>query len=270
MCIILLALEPHPQYRLVIAANRDEAYARPTRTAHFWEDDPQIYGGRDLEQGGSWLALRRDGRIAAVTNFRDHRAPKTAPRSRGELVREFLRGDAPSAEYLAGVRARAAQYNGFSLIVGDGSALWYYSNRGGEPAQIAPGVHGISNNLLDTPWPKVVESKKALGGLLDVHGAALIDRLFAILADREIAPDHTLPDTGVGIQRERELSSVFIPGVRYGTRASTVVLIGRDDGAVFIERSFGPQGVQKGEVSARFAIASAGRASSRSAECPLR
>jgi len=252
MCLILFAHKAHPRYPLILAANRDEAYARPASPATFWHDNPDIYGGRDLEKGGTWLGVSRCGKIAAVTNFRNAHAPRTAPRSRGELVSAYLSGDTDAETYLRAVEARGDQYNGFILIAGDLDALYWLSNRGPAAARIPYGVHGLSNHLLNTPWPKIKRSKLALEALLDADEEHLTAGLFEVLSDRSEAADHELPDTGVGMQRERELSANFISGERYGTRASTVVLVGTGGDVRFIERSFGPMGTALGETENHF------------------
>jgi uncharacterized protein with NRDE domain len=252
MCLILLAHKIHPDYPLVLAANRDENYSRPTAPAAFWDDHPQIYGGRDLEQGGTWLGITRSGRVAAVTNFRDGLAAKSSSaRSRGELVSDFLRGSLPGADYIEKIGRETRFYNGFNLIAGDLHALHYLSNRGGHATAIAPGIHGLSNHLLDTPWPKVERGKKVLAGLLQHETQDMIDGLFAVLSDRAIAPDDALPDTGVGMPRERVLSPAFIISPAYGTRSSTVVLVDRHGQVVFIERGFGERG---NTVTGRFTL----------------
>ncbi len=254
MCLILFAHQAHRNYPVILAANRDEAYARPAAPAAFWDDHPDIYGGRDLEQGGTWLGLTRSGRIAAVTNYRNRNGGRSAPLSRGALVSGFLAGDMDAEPYLEEVKASGAQYNGYILIAGDLDALYWVSNRGPGVEKICPGVHGLSNHLLNTPWPKIKRSKQAMEALLDAGEAELTARLFEILADRSAAPDHELPDTGVGLQRERELSSNFISGGRYGTRASTVILVDKDGGVLYIERSFGSGGKPLGEVANRFPL----------------
>ncbi|MBI4190764.1 MAG: NRDE family protein [Betaproteobacteria bacterium] len=254
MCLIIFAHKVHPDYPLVLAANRDEVYTRPTAPAAFWEDHPDIYGGRDLDHGGTWLGVSRNGRIAAVTNFRDGYATRNAARSRGELVSSFLSGNQPAADYVNRVARDTHAYNGFNLIAGDLDELYYVSNRGSHVAAIAPGIHGVSNHLLNTPWPKVEQGKKNLAELLQ-HGAQeLIDGLFAVLADRTIAPDHALPDTGVGLPRERVLSPAFIISPTYGTRSSTVILVDNHGQVIFIERSFGERGKPEKSVTARFAL----------------
>lgn len=254
MCLILFAHRAHPHFPLALAANRDEAYSRPAAGAAFWEDHPHIYGGRDLDRGGTWLAMTRSGRIAAVTNFRNAHAPRNAPRSRGELVSAYLAGATDTQTYLRQVEARGDQYNGFIMIAGDLDALYWLSNRSSGAARIPAGVHGLSNHLLNTPWPKIQRSKTALEGLLASDEDALVDGLFRILADRSQAADDELPDTGVGLQRERELSANFISGDRYGTRASTVVLVTSDGDVHYIERRFGPHGVALGETARRFKL----------------
>jgi uncharacterized protein with NRDE domain len=254
MCIILLAHNAHPDYPLIIAANRDEAYDRPASPAAFWSDHPQVCGGRDLEKGGTWLGLTRAGRVAAVTNFRDGLPKNPAARSRGELVGAFLTGNSDTGAYLERVKAQGDQYNDFILIAGDLDALYWLSNRGPGVEKIPPGVHGLSNHLLNTPWPKITRSKRAVEALLGAGETALAAGLFDLLADRSEAPDHELPDTGVGLSRERQLSAVFISGERYGTRASTVVLVDKQGGVLFSERSFGTGASALGEVTHRFRL----------------
>ena len=257
MCLILFAHKIHPDYPLVLAANRDEAYARPTASAAFWGDHPHLYGGRDLEQGGTWLGLTRQGAIAVVTNFREGAGARTSTRSRGELVANYLHEFQRPPDYLARVHADANAYNGFNLIAGNPDELCYLSNRGGPPAIVAPGVHGLSNHLLDTPWPKVVRGRKIMTELLQSRSHALIEGLFSLLAERSVAPDDALPQTGVGLSRERVLSPAFIASMSYGTRSSTVVLIDNHGQVEFIERSFGELGTPGGNMAGRFALEAA-------------
>ncbi len=233
MCLILLAWHAHPEYPLIFAGNRDEAYERPSASADFWNDAPDIFGGRDLDKGGTWLGLTLTGRIATVTNYRDGAARKPAPRSRGELAADYLRGvDEPHA-YLKQVAPQSAQYGGFTLLVGDRKRLYSLSNRGAGIEDLPAGVHGLSNHLLNTPWPKVAHGKQRVAALLEANELALVKGLFDVLADRTAAPDTELPDTGVGTDRERELSPAFIAGERYGTRASTVLLVSRGNQVTF-------------------------------------
>lgn len=254
MCIILFAHKAHPDYPLILAANRDEAYDRPAAPAAFWNDHPQVCGGRDLDKGGTWLGLTRAGRIAAVTNFRDGLPKNPAARSRGELVSAFLTGNSDASAYLGRVKSQGEQYNDFILIAGGLDALYWLSNRGPGVERILPGVHGLSNHLLNTPWPKITRSKRAVEALLGTGETALVAGLFEVLADRSEAPDHELPDTGIGLARERQLSAVFISGERYGTRASTVVLVDKEGGVLFSERSFGTGATALGEVTHRFRL----------------
>jgi uncharacterized protein with NRDE domain len=256
MCLILLAWRSHPEYPLVFAGNRDERYDRPSATADFWKDEPEIYGGRDLELGGTWLGLRRSGRFAAITNYRDGPAKKPAPRSRGELTANFLRGNDGPAAYLNKLATTdGCLYGGYTLLAGDLDRLFALSNRGlGGVEELRPGVHGLSNHLLNTPWPKIVRGKRRVEALLGADEKDLIKGLFEALADHAPGDDTELPDTGVGAARERELSPAFIAADYYGTRASTVVLIGRTGNVIFIERRFGPRGAPLGQTEKQFSL----------------
>jgi uncharacterized protein with NRDE domain len=244
MCLIAFAHEAHPAFRLVVAANRDEAYARPAAPAGWWADAPGVLAGRDLREGGTWMGVTRGGRFAAVTNFRDPGFAQIgdAP-SRGALVADFLRGAADAAGYAAALSRRAAEYNGFNLLVGDGGGLFYLSNRAPGVRRLEPGVYALSNHLLDTPWPKVVRARRAMADALDTAGDAA-DRwesgLWGMLGDRVVAADDDLPDTGVGAEFERLLSPPFIRGDAYGTRASTVLTIAHDGEVRLVERSIVP------------------------------
>lgn len=257
MCLILFAHKVHPDYPLVLAANRDEAYARPTAPAGFWADSPHIYGGRDLEQGGTWFGINRSGMFAAVTNFREGAGAKTSLRSRGELVANYLRQNLRPEEYVARVHGEGSAYNGFNLLAGDPDELRYLSNRSAQSTIVAPGVHGLSNHLLDTPWPKVERGRKILAELLQGSAQVLMDGLFRLLAERTVAPDYALPQTGVGLPRERVLSPAFIASPTYGTRSSTVVLIDNHGEVVLIERSFGELGNPGSTTSGRFTLETA-------------
>ena len=240
MCLILLAHEAHPSYRLVLAANRDEFYDRPTEAARFWEDAPRVLAGRDLLHGGTWLGVTRGGRVAALTNFRDPRSKTDGAPSRGFLVSDFLLKTQPAREYLEDLAARARLYNGFNLIAGDARGLFYYSNRSGAPAELKPGVYGLSNHLLDTPWPKVGRGAAALAEAVRRDPTLAPETLFDILADDARAADEFLPDTGVGLELERVLSPLFIRSPVYGTRCSTALLVGTDGRVTFAERTFDP------------------------------
>ncbi len=240
MCLIAIAWRVHADLPLVVAANRDEWRDRAAEPAHWWPDAPQLLAGRDLKAGGTWMGVTRAGRFAAVTNFRDPADRRSTARSRGGLVTEFLLGGAAPAEYLAELRARAHEYNGFNLLVGDGKTLWYFGSREGLVREIEPGVHGLSNHLLDEPWPKVVRARSAMGEAL--HERDLVERLFAMLSERGPVADAELPDTGVGLAWERRLSAALITGADYGTRASTVLTVARDGAIRFEERTRGADG----------------------------
>jgi uncharacterized protein with NRDE domain len=254
MCLVLLALDAHPDYLLIVAANRDEFYDRPTAEAEFWAESPSVLAGRDLEAGGTWLGVNRQGRFAAVTNYRQGQREGLAQRSRGRLVSDYLTGDVGALEHVEGIRREAALYNGFNLLASDAAGLFYFSNREGRVRTLRPGVYGLSNHLLDTPWPKVVSTRSAFGALLSGGGSELTKDLFALLGNRDQASDDQLPATGVGPEWERLLSSAFIVSQDYGTRSSTVVLIGRDGSIAFTERTFERGGVQGEEKRFQFQI----------------
>ena len=254
MCLVLVALDSHPEYSLVLAANRDEFYDRPTAPAGFWSDAPRILGGRDLKAGGTWLGIDRQGRIAAVTNYRQGQRESVAPRSRGYLVSEFLIGDTGAAEYMDRVSREVELYNGFNLLTSDATGMFYYSNREGRVRTLQPAIYGLSNHLLDTPWPKVTATKTAFDALWRRRAPDLTADLLTLLANPDPARDEQLPSTGVSQEWERLLSSAFIASDRYGTRSTTVLLIGRDGRVVFVERSFGPAGAPGGDVRFEFQI----------------
>ncbi|MFB4392832.1 MULTISPECIES: NRDE family protein [unclassified Pseudomonas] len=244
MCLIVFAWRPGHALPLVVAANRDEFYARPTQALAAWDDAPGVHAGRDLEAGGTWLGVGPGGRFAALTNIRDPKQP-VGPRSRGELVAAYLRGELGVEAYLDQVASRSAQYSGFNLLVGDGQQLGYLNARNPAPRLLEPGVYGVSNAGLDTPWPKLVKARRALAQTLDSPDP---QRLLAILADDATAADGELPETGVGLATERLLSSVFIASQSYGTRASTVLIVDDQGKRRMIEHSFGPFGGHLGEV----------------------
>jgi len=236
MCLILLAWRQHSRYPLIITANRDECYARPTQAACFWEDSPGVLGGRDLESGGTWLGVTRNGRFAALTNYRESGMIAENTDSRGVLVRRYLEGIDTAGDYLTRVVTQSSKYRGFNLLAGNTESLHYFSNRGGSPTELPSGLYGLSNHLLDTPWPKVEAGKAALRSTL--REAVLdIDALFRILGNKTPAPDEQLPDTGVGLEWERLLSPIFVESERYGTRSSTILLLDSDNQVSFIERS---------------------------------
>jgi len=237
MCLLAFSYDATPTHSLVFAGNRDEFYDRPTAPAAVWEDAPHVLGGRDLKAGGTWMGVTRTGHWGVVTNIREPDAYHPDARSRGALVADYLRDEPPPEQYLEALASEADRYNGFNLLVGTPTSLYYYSNRESGVHAVQPGIHGLSNDRLDTPWPKVERATARLRARLDQEEPSP-EALLELLNDRRPAPEDQLPDTGLGPERERMLSSVFIEGERYGTRASTILLIGRDGTVTFVERTF--------------------------------
>ncbi len=257
MCLIFISLNNHPKYKLIVAGNRDEFYARKTAPAHIWDDYPNIVGGRDLEAKGTWLAMSKQGKLSMVTNYRDLRNLKAVAPSRGELVAGYLlNGDKPD-DYLKAVSQKADAYNGFNLLVGYPDTLYYYSNYQGKVQRITEGIHGLSNHLLNTPWPKVMRGKEKFCKAI---AAPRVDAetLFSLLYDEQRAPDHELPDTGIGLERERVLSSMFIKSPDYGSRCSTVILVNRNNEVLFSEREYDPKTFAFRDSVFRFTIERSG------------
>ncbi|RJQ76837.1 MAG: NRDE family protein [Desulfobacteraceae bacterium] len=240
MCLILFAYQVHPRYRLVLGANRDEFYARPTAPLEFWRDHPEVLAGRDLQQKGTWMGITRGGRLAALTNFRDPRALKTSALSRGQLVADFLSGHAPPMDYMQAIAATADRYNGFNLIVGDANDLLYFSSHGKVIRALGPGIYGLSNHLLDTPWPKIETGKQRLRGCINSAQKITPEAILELLQDQTLASDDRLPATGVDLAWERVLSPIFITSPDYGTRSSSVLMIASDGHIRFSERTWEP------------------------------
>jgi len=249
MCLILLAVGDHPDYSLVVAANRDEFYHRPSRIAGFWDTSPPVLAGKDLVGGGTWLGMLASGRLAAVTNYRGAEYLRPDGPSRGQLVVDFLLGDQTPERYSSHLDGIGSRYSGFNLLMWDGGAGMVYSNVTRDARPLTPGLHGISNHLLDTPWPKVSQGIAVLGEALRPGTPPDVEGLFRFLKRGETASDAHLPDTGVGLAMERALSAPFvhIPEVSYGTRCSTVVLLGRGGDVHFVERAFDTAGEPQGE-----------------------
>jgi uncharacterized protein with NRDE domain len=236
MCLIFISLKHHPQYKLIVAANRDEFYNRKTAPADFWQDHTDILGGRDLEAGGTWLGVSRQGKISMITNYRDPKNIDPNAPSRGHLVSDYLNSSTDPKDYLHALEPRAKQYNGFNLIVGNTEELGYLSNYRQGIEFLTPGLHGLSNHLLNTPWPKVETGKEKMNSLL--KGSFKPADLFELLYVDSIVSDELLPDTGVGLERERALSAMFIKSPGYGTRCSTVVLVDYRNNLFFAERVY--------------------------------
>ena len=254
MCLIAFAWRGHPRYPLVLIANRDEFHARPAAAADVDPEAPEVYGGRDLVEGGGWLQVSTHGRLAAVTNVRTGLNRAKMPRSRGWLVRDFVRGDAGAAEFAAAQERAAGEYGAFNLLLWDGNELVFASNHP-QPNQqvVSPGLHAMSNGAFDAPWPKSGYATRALAAWLaspqsstNSLNATALAPLFDALADTTVAPDSLLPDTGVGKALERALSPPFVSDERYGTRCSSIVFVGPEH-IVFAERRFGPKALPAGE-----------------------
>lgn len=239
MCLITFAHRVHPDYPLLVAANRDEFYDRPAEGIHIWKEHPDLLAGRDLQAGGTWMGVTRGGRFAAITNHRNPPTTPARPRSRGMLTLDFLTGDADPGHYLRALDG--GSYAGFNLVLGDGRSLFYYSNIEGEVRELPAGVYGLSNGLLNSAWPKQASAANRLEALLPgpVDHASLADTV----SSREPAADDQLPDTGVDLALERALSSQFIAMPDYGTRATTTLISDLDGRIEVRERSFGAAAV---------------------------
>ncbi len=237
MCIVLFSYKNTPGYRLILAANRDEFLNRQTAPLAYWEDNSEILAGRDLERGGTWLGITASGKFGVLTNYREAGGRIPSKVSRGEILTHFFAGNGDCQEYLSHLSSNEHHYQGFNLLIGSGDALYYYSNRKGIPIELQPGIYGLSNHLLDTDWPKI-ERGKGLFRDVVTRGGALVDELFTVLGDREQPADEFLPNTGVGLEWERILSSIFITSPTYGTRSSAVVLIDNEGNTEFQERTY--------------------------------
>lgn len=253
MCVVTFAWKCHPHYRLLLAGNRDEAYARPSAALAHWGDVPGMFAGRDLEAGGTWMGVHESGRAAVVTNVRDPRAAKDGA-SRGLLVSDFLGGDEGAAKHADRLAADAARYRPFNLLLFDRDDARFVSNHPRVLVEtLEPGVHGLSNGPLDAAWPKVRRAKAALQAWLDAGDRTDFPALLDAFRDATPAPDAELPDTGVGVELERTLSPMFVAGGVYGTRASTVIALEHAGGGCIIERRFGPNGAAMGQTALRIA-----------------
>ncbi len=245
MCLIVFSWDNHPKYKLIMAANRDEFYARPTAKADYWKDHPSILGGRDLKALGTWMAISKSGRLATVTNFRDPANIREDASSRGDLPTGFLLSKDTPEKYVQSVHAQAEDYNGFNLILGTEKQMLHYSNYERKLNPVTPGIHGLSNAFLDTSWPKVDLAKQKLKELM--AGEFAHEDLIEMMQDESIASDDILPETGVSKELESKLSAMCIRMEAYGTCCSTVITIDRDHQVQFTERSY-PVGDRTGEL----------------------
>ncbi len=250
VCLVLFALRSHPDFPLVLAANRDEFFARPTAPLAPWPGRAGVVAGRDGLGGGSWLGMSATGRVAALTNYRNGLAGPAGTPSRGRLVVDYLEGTDTPAHYLRALEPDAERYAGFNLLVGVGCDLWYFGNHEGRVRRCEDGVHGLSNHLLDTPWPKVELGRARLAEALQDSWRAshrsrdecrqdLVQRLFRVLDDSTLAADERLPNTGIPIELERALSGIRVRMPTYGTRSSSVLLVDRDGALHLTELTLG-------------------------------
>jgi uncharacterized protein with NRDE domain len=248
MCLLVLAWRAHPRYRLIVAANRDEYHERPAAPLAPWPSPDAMLAGRDLRAGGTWLGLDSTRRFGVVTNFRERQRPRRSAPSRGKLIPDYLRGNGSAATYLAGLETDAPGYSGFNLLLSDATSLWYASNRAETFARpLEPGVYGLSNEFLDTPWPKLRRVRERFQGWLG-EPAGDAAALFDMLNDRAPTPDADLPQTGLPLDWERTLSSPFVLEATYGTRCSTVLLL-EESGALYLaERRFDSAGQRSGQA----------------------
>ncbi|MFY9327917.1 MAG: NRDE family protein [Georgfuchsia sp.] len=258
MCLILAAWQTHPQYPLVIAANRDENFARPTCSAAFWPEAPNLLAGRDLSGGGTWLGITRGDRsfrFASLTNYRDPQREKQIATSRGSLVTGFLQDTTKTLDYLAEVELIGDSYNGFNLMVSDGETLACYNNIEHQTRILEPGIHGLSNHVINTPWPKVTTATSALE--VSLHALPDTDELFNFLRNEAIAGDADLPNTGIPLEMERRLSAIFVRATAdsaYGTRSSTVLVVGRNNEVFFDEQEWNTNASQSHRQRFRFTL----------------
>lgn len=237
MCLIVFSYKNHPRFDLIFAANRDEFYQRPTRAARFWDDHPDVLAGKDLAAGGTWLGINRSGRFAALTNYRDPSIVKEDPPSRGQIVLDYLQQNTEPYSFLEKLDKQSSKYMGFNILTGSPDNLLHYSNQEQKINTVEPGVHGLSNHLLDTPWPKVQQSKKDLNKLIESNTVTK-EALFDILKNDQPAPENKLPETGIPKELEKQVSPIYIKGEQYGTRSSTILLIDKEGNAFFEERRF--------------------------------
>jgi len=238
MCLIAFAIDSHPKYRLIMVANRDEYRNRETAPAGYWSAATHLLAGRDQQAGGTWLGITTGGKLAAITNYRDAKQQVINPPSRGSLVSDYLcDNDMTPTELQTYLVKNGNRYDGFNLLYGTCSELHYYTNRGGSSGPVNTGIHALSNHLLDTHWPKVVVAKEQLTHLLQ-SPEPTVEELLLILSDQEPFAHEQLPDTGIGPERERFLSPLFINGDTYCTRSTTVIMVGNDDLVTFVEQGY--------------------------------
>ncbi|MCB1190696.1 MAG: NRDE family protein [Leptospiraceae bacterium] len=244
MCLILFAYKQHPKYRLIVASNRDEFYDRPTISAFQEDNYPFIVCGRDLQAGGTWTGVNKNGKFVAITNYRELPLVLLGKQSRGEIADNFLKSNDSPKVFLEELHKKNERYNGFNVLLGDTIQLFHYSNRERIINQLQPNVFGLSNAFLDTPWPKVVKGKEYLRKAIKKDEIDS-EEVFSFLQDKEISPDCDLPHTGISLEHERMLSPLFIESHNYGTRTSTIITFDYEGNVVFTERSYIPEYITK-------------------------
>ncbi len=249
MCLVIFAWKTHPDYKLILAANRDEFHGRPSQDAHWWPELPDVLGGRDLQAGGTWLATSRSGRFATVTNYREQEPAPSGARSRGEIVIDVVSGESDPGSYVYSFAGET--YAGVSVLAGDNDNMYYASNRGDEAVTLGAGVYGLSNASLDTPWTKLVRTKEALAALIESNNASATE-LLRLLADTTPATRSDVHDGELPFTLARALTAPFIVSETYGTRCSTIVMIANDGKTEFCERRFDSRGVARGDSSFSF------------------
>lgn len=237
MCLLLLSIGTNPKYKLILAANRDEFYERPTALLHNWENQPELFAGKDLKENGTWLGITKKGKISAITNYRDMSNINNDAPTRGKLVTDFLLNDINPEKYSDLLLEKAGIYNGYNLVYGNIDTFYYFSNITKKRIKLSTGIYGLSNHLLDSPWPKVVKSKNIFTKILEEPNPSK-NKIFDLLRDNEIYPDESLPETGLGKELERMVSPIFTVTEKYGTRCSSVIFIDMDNNVEFTEKSY--------------------------------
>lgn len=238
MCLISIAYQYHPKYKLILLANRDEFYQRPTREAHWWDENESVFGGKDLQAGGSWLAVSKNGKIGAITNFRNPSRIIKNKISRGQILSNYILSDISEKKYINELSDTGENFEGYNLLLGNQENLYHFSNINQKLTSITPGVYALSNHLLNTPWPKVEKAKKVMHKLIETGNVIDVEAAFKLFSDKQRAPDDQLPNTGIGLSYERHLSSIFIDIPQYGTRATTLLMIDNENKVYFEEREF--------------------------------
>lgn len=253
MCLIFLSFNQHPDYPLIIAANRDEFYDRPASSIGLWPEYPNILAGKDLTGGGTWLGVTKSGYFAMLTNYRDMANIKANAPTRGKLVLDYLAGEFDPSTYLLALDASSSLYNGYNIILGSLNDPWYYSNQNHEMFRLGTGLYGLSNSLLDTKWPKVETGKGKFKQIIEQESLD-IEALFSFMYDKTLAPDEKLPDTGIGYEKEKLLSSMFIELPGYGTRNTTILVKDKNDNVQIIERTYSHEDESTSELKFEFSL----------------